>query len=165
MDTNDTQNKPPSTLSGEMLGTPGSMLCLCLTTSLTSRSWMVQKRWSRSPGVSVRIPLFARLGHTCSLQSVQKQHARYADSASPTILMYNAGYTGSKGPPETTPFSKSKLADLPQFAGQHAEDLLWSTFRPGQYFGEKKDSTTCTPANDAMTECTGVTAYDFSLVA
>ncbi|DBA80547.1 TPA: hypothetical protein ACH3X1_007808 [Trebouxia sp. C0004] len=43
--------------------------------------------------------------------------------------------SGSKGPPETTPFAKPKLADLPQFGGQHAEDLLWSTFRPGQYFG------------------------------
>ncbi len=67
----------------------------------------------------------------------KKQRAQYADSALPTILMYDAAYTGSKGPPETTPFSKSKLSDLPQFGGQHAEDLLWSTFRPGQYFGEK----------------------------
>ncbi len=98
---------------------------------------MVQKRWSCSPGIHVCIPLSARFGHTCSLQCVQKQHARYANSALPTVLMYDAAYTGSKGPPETTPFSKSKLADLPQFGGQHAEDLLWSTFRPGQYFGEK----------------------------
>ena len=98
---------------------------------------MVQKRWSCSPGIHVCIPLSARFGHTCSLQCVQKQHARYANSALPMVLMYDAAYTGSKGPPETTPFSKSKLADLPQFGGQHAEDLLWSTFRPGQYFGEK----------------------------
>ena len=135
MDTNDMQNKPPSVISGEVLGTPGNLLCLCLTTSLTSRNWLVQKRWSRSPRVYVRIPLSARFGHTCSLQYVQQQ--RYADSALPMVLMYDAAYTGSKGPPETTPFSKSKLADLPQFGGQHAEDLLWSTFRPGQYFGEK----------------------------
>jgi len=82
----------------------------------------------------------------------------------PIVFIHDAACTGSKGPPEITPFSKSKLADLPQFGGQHAEDLLWSTFRPGQYFGEKADST-CTPANDAMTDYTVVTTHDYSLVA
>ncbi|KAL0037087.1 hypothetical protein WJX77_012205 [Trebouxia sp. C0004] len=80
MDTYDTQNKPPSALSGT--------------------------GWSRSAGAILLMSMFAYL---C--------------------------LPGSKGPPETTPFAKPKLADLPQFGGQHAEDLLWSTFRPGQYFG------------------------------
>ena len=39
--------------------------------------------------------------------------------------------------PEITPYSGPKLAQLPQFQGQHAEDLYWSTYRPGQYFGTK----------------------------
>ena len=45
-------------------------------------------------------------------------------------------YADSKRAPEIAPFSASKLAKLDQFSGQHAQDLLWSTYRPGQYFGK-----------------------------
>ena len=43
---------------------------------------MVQKRWSRAPGVYVCIPLSARFAHTRSLQHMQKQHTQYAYSVS-----------------------------------------------------------------------------------
>lgn len=43
--------------------------------------------------------------------------------------------SGATKTPEITPYSKSKLTHLPQFGGRHAEDLYWSTYRPGQYFG------------------------------
>ncbi|EFN57426.1 hypothetical protein CHLNCDRAFT_20925, partial [Chlorella variabilis] len=33
------------------------------------------------------------------------------------------------------PFPSRQLKQLPQFEGQHAEQLLWGTYRPGYYFG------------------------------
>ncbi|KAL3145782.1 hypothetical protein ABBQ38_015160 [Trebouxia sp. C0009 RCD-2024] len=48
--------------------------------------------------------------------------------------------SGAARSPETIPYSKSNLAQLPQFCGQHAEDLFWSTYRPGQYFGMRTRS-------------------------
>ncbi len=39
----------------------------------------------------------------------------------PIIFIHDAACTGSKGPPEITPFSKSKLADLPQFGMQQRQ--------------------------------------------
>ncbi|KAL4859841.1 Mannosyl-oligosaccharide glucosidase GCS1 [Chlorella vulgaris] len=33
------------------------------------------------------------------------------------------------------PFPGTPLKELPQFKGQHAEQLLWGTYRPGYYFG------------------------------
>lgn len=34
------------------------------------------------------------------------------------------------------PFPSAPLKQLPQFGGDHAEALLWGTYRPGYYFGE-----------------------------
>lgn len=38
--------------------------------------------------------------------------------------------------PATTPFKGPLLCSLPQFGGEHAEKLLWGTYRPGLYLGE-----------------------------
>lgn len=39
-------------------------------------------------------------------------------------------------PPHLRPFPGPKLAALPQFQGDHAQRMLWGTYRPGLYFGE-----------------------------
>lgn len=33
------------------------------------------------------------------------------------------------------PFPGPPLKQLPQFGGQHADELLWGTYRPGYYLG------------------------------
>lgn len=44
-------------------------------------------------------------------------------------------FSGPSKPAVLRPFRGRPLKELPQFGGQHAEGLLWGTFRPGFYFG------------------------------
>ncbi len=37
--------------------------------------------------------------------------------------------------PETTPLKAALLQTLPQFQGDHAEELLWGSYRSGLYLG------------------------------
>lgn len=83
--------------------------------------------YDRCAGGSHRIPCatrFAGEGSFCKSHYSERAHQRQT--------CYRSGTVKS---PEITPYSKSRLSHLPQFSGQHAEDLYWSTYRPGQYFG------------------------------
>ena len=43
--------------------------------------------------------------------------------------------SGPRQPAVLRPFPGPQLKQLRQFGGQHADRLLWGTYRPGYYFG------------------------------
>lgn len=52
------------------------------------------------------------------------------------------------------PFPEPQLKQLPQFGGQHADRLLWGTYRPGYYFGEGATSVACILVSIPQHACT-----------
>lgn len=75
----------------------------------------------------------ARQGRYQYIQSSSRRLTLFIFAAAAVVFAAVLPY--SQRPPEIAPFSASKLTKLDQFSGQHAQDLLWSTYRPGQYFG------------------------------
>ena len=122
-----------------------SIHCNC-TNCEVIRSYMnlstAGSRWSTKTGAAILIAALAYFlmpgmhQHLCFHPSRFCGLAQVVSVALSSCDKTVSTDTGPRAPPELTPFSESKLADLPQFQGQHAEDLLWSTYRPGQYFGE-----------------------------
>lgn len=43
---------------------------------------------------------------------------------------------GSGSHPAVTPFGAPKVTELAQLGGDHAQRMLWGTYRPGYYFGK-----------------------------
>lgn len=96
-------------------------------------SFSVVFRWPKRTGLAALMAALAylllpgvyhHLQHTSSIDVEVFAHIRHFHDAGPKLA------------PEVMPFSTSRLAELTHFQSQHAEDLLWSTYRPGQYFGE-----------------------------
>ena len=51
-------------------------------------------------------------------------------------MVLSVRFVGSANQAEITPLDAPLLQTLPQFQGQHVEDLLWGSYRSGLYLGE-----------------------------